>query len=339
MKNIYLILPLFCSLSTAMAEVTTLVDVGVQFHDDLAYDGDGNLYFSNAGAFVGSALNGTTIYRINAADNSLVEFINDAAGPTGIGFDNDDRLHYYNSATDTMVRVEADGSRTSVFSGESGGNIVFNNIGEGFFTSYNTSTVRKLNLDGTVEIFSNDPLLQGPAGIVMDDSENIYVANFDNGVVMQINNDGSATALDNGTYGGVGYLTYLAGDLYATAFSRHVVYKITLDGNVELIAGTLDSPGNNNNQDALQSRFNEPNGIIGSADGLGLIISEYRATTLRYVTLPEPRIDIAEDDSVLVDEDSQITFNPLSNDRGFSDTLDPSSISIVRSVSIWIVKC
>jgi sugar lactone lactonase YvrE len=304
-------------------KVTTMLDTGLGFNDDLAWDSAGNLYISNPGPFVDGGLSGTVVFQYET-DETLSEIVTDAMGPTGIGIDEGDALYYTNSGTDELVKVDS-GNAEVVAS--PGGNIEFNSQGVGFIASYNDSTIYQLNTDGSTEVFAEGGNLNGPVGLAIDESDNIFVANFNDGAIMVFGADGDSVVIDEGEFGGVGYLTYLNGQLYATAFGQHIVYKLSLMGETEIIAGQLGVTGADNGY-GVDASFTRPNGIIPTSDRKALIVSEYGSSLIRKIMLND-RISFAVDDHYTTEEDQVISFNPLENDEGFGDDIDVSSLDLV----------
>ncbi|MBK7787677.1 MAG: hypothetical protein IPJ54_03675 [Saprospiraceae bacterium] len=49
--------------------------------------------------------------------------------------------------------------------------------------------------DGKVSLFCNQPGLNGPVGMAFDHNHNMYVANFNNGNIYRIHNNGDSISL------------------------------------------------------------------------------------------------------------------------------------------------
>jgi len=328
-------------LSLTAATVSTLVDLGLRYNDDIAIDASGNIYISNTGEFINGSGRGTDILLYDGS--TLSSFVSDARGPTGIGLDNQDRLYYTNTGDRNLVRLETDGTTTTF---NPAGNIEFDSDGVGYIASYPGNSIFRLDLDGTISAqLTNSPELNGPVGLALDSNDNLYFANFNDGNIFRLNNDNSTTLIANGVYGGVGYLTYQAGDLYATAPRSSVVYKISLTGETEIIAGQLNSSGFANGEGS-EALFNFPNGIAATPDGLSLLVTEYRGQSqLRKIDidLPEENFNFTVDDTIQTDEDSSITFNPIDNDvtEGFlpnPETLEITSIPSIGTVEVDLLN-
>jgi len=77
--------------------------------------------------------------------------------------------------------------------------------------------------------------------------------------------------------GNNGHVTYHDGALFVAARKDHKIYRLSLDGDVEVFAGT----GERGHRDvpALQTTFSYPNDIAIAPDGHAFYIDEIASTT------------------------------------------------------------
>ena len=150
--------------------------------------------------------------------------------------------------------------------------IIINGSGTLFVGNCGSNSIQKITRDGVSTEFAKSPLLKCPNGITMDEDGNLYIANFYNGDVIKITPGGEASRLATIPGNNNGHLTYLQGQLIVVARSAHQLYRVTLDGEVTLLAGS----GKRGKDDGspLDATFSLPNDIVASPDGKLLYINE-----------------------------------------------------------------
>lgn len=158
--------------------------------------------------------------------------------------------------------------------------------------------------------------LNYPAGIAVDSSNNVFVADFNNHTIRKITNAGVVTTLagtagvsgdTDGTgaaarfYRPHGIAVDAAGNVYVAEFSNHTIRKITSAGVVTTIGGTAGAligttrtGYGSADGEGTAARFYNPNGIAATPAG-DLYVADYSNYTIRTTTtIP-----------------STITFNPI----------------------------
>ena len=154
------------------------------------------------------------------------------------------------------------------------------------YASNSGNRISKLSPDGTLSLFCNASGLNGPVGMAFDHEKNMYVANFNNGNIYRIFNGGDSIArlasVPFATGWGIGFITYASGYLYATGIGVHKIFRISLTGEVSILAGsgavgTIDGAGQT-------AKFNRPNGITTNAAQDKLFISEYASSSVRVIS-------------------------------------------------------
>lgn len=143
--------------------------------------------------------------------------------------------------------------------------------------------------NGTKKIFAELISLEGIAlsGMTIDPNDNLYVSNYVNGKIHKIMPDGTAVIFSDLSTAGLSYtpftsyLTFANNNIYATGLVANRIYKITLAGQVTVLAGT----GEAGSQDGIPSiaTFTEPNGIVADPSGNILYISESTSKRLRRI--------------------------------------------------------
>ncbi|HSZ24538.1 MAG TPA: NHL repeat-containing protein [Cytophagaceae bacterium] len=119
-----------------------------------------------------------------------------------------------------------------------------------------------------------------PYGVVVDDSDNIYVGDHNNNLIRKINSSGVvSTFAGTGTSGSTNGISTSAsffhcqglaidasGNLYIADTGNHLIRKITPTGIVSTVAGTAGVAGNTNGTGTAAS-FNYPSSIAIDASG------------------------------------------------------------------------
>ena len=139
-----------------------------------------------------------------------------------------------------------------------------------------------------------------PAGMAVDGSGNIYVADLDNYTIRKITPQGAVTTLA-GTPGAAGsadgtgsaarfYLPYAlavdgSGNVYVADTGNNTIRKITPGGVVTTFAGTPPTkyPATGGHQDGAAALFNEPLGIAVDSSG-SVYVSEDQNFDIRMIT-------------------------------------------------------
>lgn len=162
--------------------------------------------------------------------------------------------------------------------------------GNVYVADSNNHKIRKITPDGEVTTLAGSTVgfndgtsanaqFDFPAGVALDDSENVYVVDFRNHRIRKIAPDGSVTTLAGSTAGfndstGANAQFNLPsdvavdafGNVYVTGTENHKIRKITPDGEVTTLAGS--TVGFNNGTGA-SAQFNLPNSV--TVDALGTV--------------------------------------------------------------------
>ncbi|MGB3542198.1 T9SS type A sorting domain-containing protein [Rubrivirga sp.] len=287
-----LVLALLVASSTIDAQsvtVETLVPAGSEIADALALGPDGALYGSRFGSF-DPFVPGETVSRIALEDGTGTIYASGFSFPNGLAFGPDGSLFvvsYYDAAINAgrVSRVAPDGT-VSVIADLPDGTTVSGAIydavdDELYITSYDNDWVKTLGLDGTFTDVIEGGDLDGPAGLAFDDQNRLHVANFNDGKIFRI--EDGALVLVADVQQAIGFLAYGGGRFFATGINDHRIYAVTESGAVTAIAGQ-GKPGSADG-DASLATFNAPNGIVATAAGDTLYVSDAGTRAIRRITI------------------------------------------------------
>jgi len=246
-------------------------------------DEEGNLYASEYGVFTKTGGSGTRVYKISPKGKLLDSIVN-LSGPIGTVKDSQGNL-YINNDNNTkrsiILKIDKKGNQTN-FAEVKGWPIGMKTDRNGiiYLTNYNSPEIYTIDKKGNVNVFVKDDKLIGTAGIDFDSKGNLIVANFASAAIFSISPKGKikkiAELKDIVVQGwGIGHLTVLDDVIYATGIATSKIFKISLDGKVELFGG--NGQPKQVDGDLKQASFNYPNGITSDKKNKILYISEYGA--------------------------------------------------------------
>lgn len=237
----------------------------------VAVDQDGNIYIGNMG--LAPDRQGTEVFRITL-DGEVEVFADGFFGASGNAFDSDGNLYQSSFSGDTVSRITPDGEVSEyVTEGVNGPvGIAVAEDGTLYIASCANGSVYQASPDGQIERLVLSPLLACPNGIALADDGNLYVANFTSGRIVKIGLDGTASDFVTLPGRNNGHILFANGLLYVTARTANQIYTITLDGEVELLAGSGER--GHDDGSALEATFSLPNDINISPDGRVLYVNE-----------------------------------------------------------------
>ncbi len=106
--------------------------------------------------------------------------------------------------------------------------LAFDKQGNLYVANFNSSTVDRINVDGSRSQFSSGANLKGPIGLVVDASNYVYVANYTSGTVARISPSGVSTIIAIG-FKKPYYVTLdKDGNLFVSQQEDNTVVRITL---------------------------------------------------------------------------------------------------------------
>ena len=210
------------------------------------------------------------------------------------------------AGTGSIGMVNGTGS-TAQFNNPTG--VAVDTSGNVFVAEYNSHLIRKISAEGVVSTFAgvvNTPsYMDGagstakfnyPNGVALDSSGNVFVADYSNHMVRKISTAGVVSTLAGvgsaGYLDGAGHtaqLNYPSGvavdhldNVYVADQSNHLIRKITQQGVVSTVAGTLLSAGTANGAGAT-AQFRTPTGVAVDIYG-HVYVADYNNHLIRQIS-------------------------------------------------------
>lgn len=240
----------------------------------LSVAADGSVFLADFGMILGdNATMGRKVVRWSP-DEGVRDFASGFAGASGNDFDSSGVLYQANIRGDSISRISPDGAVVEFVSDgiRSPVGIVIDESDIVYVANCGHNTIQRVGQDGSSEEFSADSLLNGPNGLALGPNNDLYVANFEDGKVLHLAADGQASVLAVLPGGNNGHLTFHDGYLYVVARSAHQLFRVSLDGDVQLFAGN----GTKGQTDGprLEASFCYPNDVEVSPDGQWLYVND-----------------------------------------------------------------
>ncbi|MFT5052541.1 MAG: sugar lactone lactonase YvrE [Chlamydiales bacterium] len=252
---------------TLAVRVETFSEVLEGGSGGMEFDAQGFVYCADFGSKLGpGSAGGNRIYKLDPSSGEASVFIEDLGGASGNAIGPGGNFIQSNIRNSSIRRIHPDGT-SSVFLNKN----LRNPVGIA------------IDPDGEPKVLASDPLLSCPNGIAFDDEQNLYVANFNNGDVIRVSWDGEVSKLTTLPGKNNGHLAYRAGHLYVVARGAHQIYKVSLDGKLELFAGS--GARGHDDGPALEATFSFPNDLAFSPDEKFLYVNENASTTEPHTTL------------------------------------------------------
>jgi sugar lactone lactonase YvrE len=304
MKNslkFFLQLLLLLPLAAGAQTVSTLVPGNSGIDDNLLLDSAGNIY--------GSGYDNGNIYKITPA-GAVSLYSNAFASANGTTWDGMGNLVVCDNTggSQGIYKIAPDTSLSQFLATSSPSGLTKDPISDTlFFTTYTGHSIYKVAPDTTLSLLTQGSGLNGPVGMAWDDSNNLLIANFSNGIVFRIDRSGNKTQIGQFPNGIIGFIAYQNGYIYGTSFNGHKIFRMDSLGNSTLVAGSVigqvDGP-------AATARFSRPNGIVFSKGGDSLYISDYGAKSIRIITGLDSVGIVANALPVLLPADIEVAPNP-----------------------------
>lgn len=261
-------------------EVKTLIRNFVA-NGAVSVDREGVIYISEYGRFVDTGGSGTRIFKLNSK-GKVLDTIKGLSGPMGTAKDSKGNL-FVNNANNTVngqvLRIAPDGNREVIATIDGWpSSMAIDHKDNLYISNYTAPTLHKITPNGKKILYASDPRLAGGVGIDLDSKGNVIVANFVTADIFSVNKKGELTLIANIPdiviqAFGIGYITVINDVIFATGIAVNHIYKVTMDGEIEIIAGNgeaaqIDGP-------LLEASFSNPNGISANKKTKTLYISEY----------------------------------------------------------------
>jgi sugar lactone lactonase YvrE len=300
----------------------------------VATESSGYIYVANFGS---------TVWQVSPTGD-VREISNSMYGASGNAIDKHGDLIQANHFDGRLHRISRDGTVSLLVDGELQGpvGVAINKAGEIFVTNCWAENIAKVATDNSVSIFSSDANYSCPNGLAFDKQDNLYVVNFSNTVITRIAPDGTASTLATLPGVGNGHIAYFNNFFYVTQFLQHRIYRVGMNGDYELIAGT----GESKNQDGpgLRASLAWPNGIavsggnlyINTLDGKWRDRSIAGQMLVRVIELPtlfrtlEAALEHEDDQTLRIALDSYLSeYNPTLPKEAVLGSLDGAATRLL----------
>ncbi len=267
----------------------------------ITIDAGGNILSSDFGSVLSDPTTaGTKVFRVTPKGE--VGVIADGfRGASGSGMDQAGNLYQANIRGGSISKISADGTITT-YAAEGltlPVGVEVASDGTLFVANCGSASVAKIGPDGTSTVLVQSEKLRCPNGITHASDGNLYVSNFADGSVVRITMDGEASVFATIPGGGNGHLIFAHDALWVVARNAHQIYRVTLNGEMSLVAGS----GKQGGQDGTpnEASFSFPNDLGWSPDGKTLYVNEVAdkaskgnilaPTRIRAITFESPATD------------------------------------------------
>ncbi|MEM7457669.1 MAG: hypothetical protein AAF456_25290, partial [Planctomycetota bacterium] len=288
-------------------EVETLADDIDAGTGGLEVDSEGFVYHSDFGwNLSGPGKGGDKVFKISPTGQVSI-LTTEMNGASGNVIDAEGNFYQSCIRGNYVARITPDGE-VSAFVSEGLAapvGLILDDQSNLYVCNCGSGSIQKVSPDGTSTVFCQSDLLKCPNGITRDEQGNFYVANFYNGDVVRIDPEGKPEKLATLPGNNNGHLTYFRGYLYVIARAANQIYRVSLDGEIELFAGSGDR-GQADGTPA-DSTFSLPNDIAITADGRYMYVNEVGPVAGDHRILGPSRIrriELAQDSA---DTDLQAT--------------------------------
>lgn len=262
------------------AEVATLLS-----DDDQRFE---SIHWLPDGRIISVDFPNGNVYEV-FTDGNIDTLVNTNLNILGGGYDSESNFYFCDYTNGDVLRLNDDGTFETVSSGYDGPIAVLQDSDDPdlfYVSEYNDSKLStfQLSTGERSEWLEGDGIFF-PDGVIYDWNGDILIANFENHRIHRVDENGElALFADLGVSGDMGYITITGDYLYVTSLASDKVFRVDMDGNSEIIAGSTlngntDGPG-------LSARFQGPNGICANAAGDTLLVADF--DRVRIITNFEP---------------------------------------------------
>jgi uncharacterized protein (TIGR03437 family) len=303
----------------------------------LAVDSSGNVYFAENGDSRIREINATSLDISTVAGNGTPGFTGDGSAainaeinsPTGVALDSAGNLYIADSLNCRIRKVASGGNISTLagngtlsYSGDGGAaskaqlnapqGVAADAAGNVYLADTLNNVVRKISPNGTISNYAGNggagssgdgsaatsAQLNGPQGLAVDASGNLFIADTLNAKVRKVSTSGViSTVAGSGTagYGGdgaaaasaqlnlpIGVAVDSSGNLYIADFGNSRVRKVSAN-NISTVAGNGSFGYSGDGGPAAKAQLNGPQGVAVDAAG-NLYIADSQNNLIREVT-------------------------------------------------------
>lgn len=261
-------------------EVETLI-TNFAANGAVSVDRKGYIYVSEYGRFVDTGGSGTRVFKLSPK-GEVLDTIQGLSGPMGTAKDSKGNL-YINNANNTVngqvLQISPNGDRKVIATIDGWpSSMTIDRWDNLYISNYTAPTVHKITPEGEISIYATDSRLAGGVGIDLDSKGNVIVANFYTADIFSINQEREITLIANIPdiviqNFGIGYITVIKDTIYATGIAVNYLYKVSMDGKIETLAGNGEAAQVDGL--LLEASLSNPNGTSANKHTKTLYISEY----------------------------------------------------------------
>lgn len=205
------------------------------------------------------------VYRVSPA-GEVELFSKGLYGASGNVIDPEGNLIQSNFYGNTIVKINRDGKK-ELYAKDLVGpvGLAFNKKNELIVCNCRNNSVVKITANKEKKYLAFGKLFSCPNGVALDKEGNMYVVNFLNDDIIKIPIEGEPSVLAKvGKGSGNAHIAFYKNSLFVAKINTNQIYKISLNGSSELIAGDGSLVKNSVNNEKI---INRPNGIAVDPKG------------------------------------------------------------------------
>lgn len=262
-------------LNAQSLQVSTVLE-NINASGGVTTDRQGNVYISDYGATLRNPPTPTKVYKLEIRTGKVSVFADGFLGASGACFDAKGNFYQSNPFGNKVSKRSADGTLQLDWAYDSLSlpvGLATDAKNRIYVCNCSGNYISRIQPSGQTERFAQSTEFKCPNGLTIDPAGNLYACNFGNGKILKITPDGAVSVfaelpvLTGGPSPvGNGHLTWANGFLFVTTIGQGAVYKISMAGEPEHIAGAPFSLKNTDGP-ALEAGFSKPNGIAASPSG------------------------------------------------------------------------
>jgi uncharacterized protein (TIGR03437 family) len=274
--------------------------------ESVALDGAGNLYIADAGNHRIRRVDASGTIR-TIAGNGIQGFSGDGGPATAaqlsqpyrVAVDGAGNLYIADYGNNRIRKVNTSGIISTVagngavgFSGDGGLatsatlngplGVAVDSMGNIYLSDTSNQRVRKVSPSGIITTvagkgtlgFSGDggpaslATLANPEGLAVDSVGHLYISDFNNNAIRQVDTSGTINTLSTGLFGPRGVGVDGAGNLYIADTFDNLVLRLSTSGTISILAGSSGSQGfSGDGGPALSAALNLPSGVVVDSAG------------------------------------------------------------------------
>jgi len=256
-------------------EVSTLITDSSKNFEAINWLEDGRIYVAD--------YNNGRLYRFHI-DGTIETLVTSFANIAGGGVDSSGKFYFSGISDGTVNALNDDGTFTKIASGfnQPVGVLPGDTNDEILVAAYGTNSVSKITIStGAIEMIASGQGINGPDGMVFNESGDILVSNFNNNRIHKIDSENKVSLWATLPIAGfMGYIAKYEDEYFVPSIAARKIYKISEEGQVSFLAGSgqegLSDGG------AISASFTQPNGIAVNPAGDTLLVSD--GSTIRMIT-------------------------------------------------------